>query len=139
MSRDASVTLEFAGAEHTFRLGIKAWEKIQEKCDVGPEELLKRFMDGSWRIQDVRETLRQGLIYGATPPLELVKVDRLLRAEFDDLPIMQFLPVAQAVAMAGIIGAPDEDKPPGEPGAGEGEAASPAVSSASETSTDAEP
>lgn len=112
MSRDASIALSFAGAEQTFRLGIKAWEKVQERCDAGPEELLRRYMDGSWRLHDVREVIRQGLIWGG--PADVAKVDKTLKAEFDDLPILQFVQLAQAIVMASLVGAPDEDDQPGE-------------------------
>lgn len=122
MSRDASVTLDFAGAEYTFRLGIAALQKVQEKCDAGPEELLKRYFNGDWRVQDVREVLRQGLISGG--PMDVNKVDILLRAEFDDLPMLQFVKLAQAVVMAALVGAPDEnDKDDDDTGEPEGEPA----------------
>lgn len=135
MSRDASIELEFGGASRVFRLTVvPAWEKVQEKCDAGPEELLRRYVSGTWRVHDVREVLRQALIHGG---LEVVKVDRLLKAEFDGLPLLQFVPVAQAVVMASLVGAPDEDGEPqkGELAAGEEETLSPAANSTSADST----
>lgn len=118
MSRDASIELEFAGETRVFRTGIKAWEKIQEKCDAGPEELLRRYLTGEWRVHDVREVFRQGLVWATTPPTDVGKVDKLLQAEFDGYPMLQFVKMAQSIVMAALIGAPDEDKPPGEPPAG---------------------
>jgi hypothetical protein len=133
MSRDASIELEFGGESRLFRTNISAWEKIQDKCDAGPEELLRRYVTGTWRVHDVREVYRQGLVWATRPPTDVVKVDRLLKAEFDDLPILQFVKGAQAITMAFLIGAPDEDEPPregasGEPEAGEAPPLSPAES-----------
>lgn len=141
MSRDASITLDFAGEERVFRLSIGRWRVVQEKCDAGPSELLRRYLTDSWRVDDLREVLRQGLIGGGGPNADVGKIDALLRREFDDLPLLPFVPVCQAIVMASLVGAPDEDEIAKDAGPGEGDAgageppASPAASSTSATST----
>lgn len=134
MSRSAEVTLAFAGEDRLFRLSIGPLRALQEKCDCGPMELLQRFASGSWRVDDLRETLLQGLKGGGMTDADAT---RLIRSNFDDQPYVGFVPVAQAVIMAAVVGAPDETL--GEP---EGEGPmnlSPEASSGSEASTDPEP
>lgn len=114
MSRAAEVEADFADGERLFRLPIGRWRAVQERCDAGPMELLRRYTDGSWRVDDLREVIRQGLIGGG---LAVAEADLLLRTNFDDLPLAQFVPLAQAVVMASVIGVADESSP-GEPRTG---------------------
>ena len=134
MTRTAEVTLAFAGEERLFRLPIGRLRALQEKTDCGPMELIQRFAAGSWRVDDLRETIHQGLIGGG---LAAPDAARLLKTDFDDLPLGQFVGTAQAIVLAAVVGAGDEDA--GEP---EGEAAtslSPEASSGSAASTEAAP
>lgn len=130
MSRTAEITLAFAGEERLFRLPIGRLRALQEKTDCGPMELIQRFAAGSWRVDDLRETIHQGLVGGGMAANEAAK---LLKNDFDDLPLGQFVSTAQAIVLAAVVGAGDEDL-----GEDQGEAAtspSPAQSSASEAST----
>lgn len=128
MSRGAEVTLAFAGEERAFRLPLGRLRAVQEKCDAGPMELLNRLYSGAWRVDDLREILLQGLIGGG---LDQAAATRLMRTAFDDLPLAQFVPLAQAVMGAAVVGAEDEPDV-GKPPAGEAEASpSPAPSSGS--------
>lgn len=91
MSRDGAITLPWGDDEEvTFRLGLRQWEKVQEKCDAGPPEIYRRLihvgaavtkgltlgqaamagMAGDWRIHDVREVIVQALIGGGRADLE---------------------------------------------------------------------
>lgn len=135
MSRSAEITLPFAGEDRTFRLPIGRLRALQEKCDAGPMELLSRFASGTWRVDDLRETLLQGLQGGGMASAD---ASRLLKSDFDDLPLQQFVSLCQGIVMACVIGAPDEDL--GEPkGEAEVTSPSPAPSSGSEPSTEPEP
>lgn len=136
MSRSAEVTLAFGGEDRIFRLPLGRLRALQEKTDAGPQTLLRRFFDGSWRVDDVRETLLQGLIGGGTAQPEATK---LINNYFDDLALEPFVPLAQMVMMAVLVGAEDEDDA-GEPeGANHPAPPSPTESSASQNSTDQEP
>lgn len=131
MSRAAEVELAFAGEDRMFRLPLGRLRALQEKCDAGPMELLGRYVQGNWRVDDVREAILQGLIGGG---MESGPATKLVQTNFDDLPIQQFIPLAQAVVMASVIGIGDE--PPGEPEAGADQTKpSPAASSVSPRST----
>lgn len=132
MSRAAETEVPFAGEMRLFRMRIGAQRAVQEKCDAGPMELLRRFGDGTWRVDDLREPIYQGLVDGG---MDQAKATQLLVSNFDDKPKMQFVPIARAVVAIGLVGVEDEDL--GE-NAGEGSEnhLSPDTSSGSPTSTD---
>lgn len=134
MSRAAEIRLAFGGEERLFRLPIGRLRALQEKTDCGPQELAERLFGNTWRVDDVRETILQGLIGGGATQAEAT---RLLGLYFDDLPIRQFVPLAIGVVMAALVGSEDE------PGEMAGEANQPTHSpegrSASQASTEPEP
>jgi hypothetical protein len=130
MSRGGDIALQFGGEERTFRLALGQWRKVQEKCDAGPAELLARLAPmfaarqqglkvsqmlthgllGTWRVDDVREVILQGLLGGEMPgpaAFELVK------AWVDERPIFENVELAYQIVMASVFGAEDE-KPVGE-------------------------
>jgi len=105
VSGSASVTLIWADGEYPFRLPIKQLEELQDKCDAGPSELYNRLEDGRWRVADLRETIRLGLIGGGMTPAEaFVKVRRYV----DERPLLESVPVARAVLLAALIGVPED-------------------------------
>lgn len=141
MSRDASTSFPWADrtAEeggYRFRLGIGESRELQEKTDCGLLYLLQqRVLAGAWRIDDLRETIRLGLIGGGLAPADaLVLVSRYV----DDRPWIESVQPAARILTAAVFGAPDEDKTddkregdddrPGKP--------SPAESSATRQSTE---
>nr|WP_314437615.1 gene transfer agent family protein [uncultured Brevundimonas sp.] len=106
MSRAAEFTTEFGGEDRIFRLPIGRLRAVQEKCDCGPMELLQRFLGGTYRIDDVREVILQGLIGGG---MDAPMAGRLVKSNFDDLPLQPFVMLAQGVIMAVLVGVEDED------------------------------
>lgn len=131
MGRSAEFMAEFGGEDRLFRLPIGRLRAVQEKCDAGPMELLQRFLNGTYRIDDVRETLLQGLVGGG---MNTADAARLMKSNFDDLPLTPFIVLAQGVMMAVLVGAEDETL--GEPeGEAEQKTPSPVESSASPAST----
>ena len=111
MSRDASVTLVFGDGEHLFRLPIGQIRELQEKTRAGPAHLLARLQSGEWFVDDIRETIRLGLIGGGAAPSEAY---RLTVAYVDGRPLLEAVPVALGVLIACLVGAGEED-PPGKP------------------------
>lgn len=110
MSRSARYTGVFGDGKHDFLLTIGALEELQEKCDAGPEELWNRVLSGSWRVADIRETIRLGLIGGGMEPIKaLVMVERYAK-EGNLSPLK---PLVASIIGAALVGAPDEDAPPG--------------------------
>lgn len=68
MSRDGSVELQWAGDVRRFRLGIDELLALQEKRDSGPFEIALRLRSNTWRLQDVQETIRLGLLGAEVEP-----------------------------------------------------------------------
>ncbi|OHV84155.1 gene transfer agent family protein [Rhizobium sp. LCM 4573] len=105
MSRDAAITLTWADGDFKFRLGWGELEELQEKTDAGPYVVLQRLHAGNWRMQDVSNVIRMGLIGGGVPPEEAIKK---VRYYVEQRPPMENLPFAIAILSAGLLGAPDE-------------------------------
>jgi hypothetical protein len=54
--------LVWVGGEHRFRLGLGELRALQKNCDAGPEQVFNRIRLGNWRVDDLIEVLRLGLI-----------------------------------------------------------------------------
>lgn len=106
MSRDASIALDWADGTYQFRLAWAQIAELQEKCNAGPFEILRRLSVGAWRVEDISNVLRLGLIGGGMEPVPALK---LVRLYVEARPPMENLLPAQAVMSAGLMGAPDED------------------------------
>jgi hypothetical protein len=105
MSRDASVELDFGDGTYTFRLAWGQLVNLQEACDAGPYVILERLMVGSWKMADVRETIRYGLIGGGQTPAQALK---MVREYVEARPPVENLLAARAILSAGLMGAPEE-------------------------------
>lgn len=114
MSRDASIELAFADGDYTFRLPWGKLAELQEKCNAGPYVVLRRLYDNTWRIEDISQVIRLGLIGGGTKPADALA---LVRRYVEERPPLENVMLAQAILSAGLMGAPEEKV-----GEGEGEA-----------------
>lgn len=107
MSLKTEVRLDFAGERRSFDLSpIGCIRRLQDACDAGPNHIRTRLIDGTWRDHDLRETLVQGLVGGG---LSQRDAQALIEKWVDPEPKVQFLPIAQAVLLAWLVGAEDED------------------------------
>lgn len=106
MSRDATIRLEWADGEYVFRLAWGQLAKLQEECDAGPYTILTRLYNGAWRIEDISNVIRWGLIGGG---LDAPKALKLTRTYVEGRPPTESLMFAQAILAAGCMGAPEED------------------------------
>lgn len=113
MSRSAKITLEWADGEYDFRLGIGELKELQEKTRriknavgdfqyFGPMKLYEMLTNGEWNVEDVRETLRIGLIGAEMAPIEAM---RLVRRYVDEVPDWTVnCKVAANVVAAAVLG-----------------------------------
>lgn len=108
--RDARITMDWADGTYTFRLAWAELAELQEQCDAGPFVILDRLQTRQWRIQDVSNVIRLGLIGGGMEPVKALK---LVRSYVEARPPMENVIYASGILSAGLMGAPDE--PPGEP------------------------
>lgn len=106
-NRNGIVTADFGDGEYAFRLAIGQLEELQEKTDAGPYVVLRRLFDGTWRVADIRETIRLGLIGGGLEPLKALN---LVRRYIDDRGSwLASASIAQAILGASLSGAPEEE------------------------------
>jgi hypothetical protein len=103
MSRDGSIELQWAGDLRKFRLGIDELIALQDKRDAGPQEIATRFLQKTWRVQDITETLRLGLIGGGCEP-------RLAQRLIDEQAVPGKLAGSAMVAFAVILSAIQGDE-----------------------------
>jgi hypothetical protein len=112
MSRTGKIDLAWADqagpgpdGKYPFRLGIGQLEELQEKCGVGPPKIAWRLGTSEWRVADVRETLRLGLI-GAGMAAD--QAATLVRRYASDGQLLENVLPALLVINAAIQGTPDE-------------------------------
>ncbi|MCQ0987547.1 gene transfer agent family protein [Jiella marina] len=105
MSRTSRAELACWDSEYVFQLRLGELRLLQEKCDAGPQHLYQRLGDGTWRVDDVRETLRLGLI-GAG--MEQQKALDAITRHVDTVPWLENVPTARAVLAAVLVGVEDE-------------------------------
>lgn len=105
--RDARFTEFFGDDYYDFRLPYGLLLELQEKTEVGPLALLRRLESGDWKIQDVAETIRLGLIGGGKVPAEAFK---LVKRYVHERPPMENVVLAKGILLIALVGAPEEDK-----------------------------
>jgi hypothetical protein len=69
MSSDGSITRAWGDGEHRFRLRIGELRELEAKREAGAFEIYSRLASGSWRVDDIVEVLRLGLIGGGVAPV----------------------------------------------------------------------
>lgn len=104
-----TLELTWGDGEHRFRLPIGQLRELQDKCSAGPQRILMRLSSMDWRIEDVREVIRLGLIGGGKTPSD---AHMLVVRYVDERPLMESRLPAQAILMKALIGDPDDQ--PGE-------------------------
>lgn len=124
--RDATVTFDWGDGTHSFRLAWGQLAELQEKCDAGPYVVLQRLHSGEWRVEDISNIIRLGLIGGGLEPSPALK---LTRAYVESRPPMESLIPAQVILSAALMGAPEE-------AVGEDDAANPEESSLTSSQTE---
>ena len=105
MTRSAEVTFFWADDEHSFALKWGQLIELQEKCDAGPYVILERLAANAWRMEDISEIIRLGLIGGGMPPVPALK---LVKRYVKDRPPVESVQPAQVILAAALVGAPEE-------------------------------
>lgn len=102
---DALVELIWGDGPNRFALHIGQLRELQAKCDAGPQRILHRLSTIDWLVDDIRETIRLGLIGGGKTPSEAYA---LVVHYVDERPPLESRLVAQAVLMQALVGVPDD-------------------------------
>lgn len=133
MSATGKIGFEWGDGFHEFRLPIAQLLELQEKCDAGPGEIYGRLVGGTWRVQDLTETIRLGLVGGGQSPVEAMM---LVRRYVHARPLQESVQPAQMILLASLVGVPDDEPETGTPeGKETGETTMPAGVSPQDVST----
>jgi hypothetical protein len=106
MTEDEFIELIWGDGAHKFALTMNGLRELQEKTGSGPLALALRLSDSTWKIDDIRETVRLGLIGGGKTPAESTD---LVRKYVDARPIAENLPAATAIIGFALFGRKVED------------------------------
>ena len=127
------ITLNWVGGEHAFRLRLGEIRALQDNCNAGPEELLTRIQLHCYRVDDLNEIIRLGLI--GAEEMKRQEATSFVMNLVEKHPIVAFKMTAHAILSAALLGITDD--PVGEP-QGVDETTAP-ESGVSPKSTDPEP
>lgn len=58
----AAITKTWPAGEHSFRLGIGELRGVEQRCEAGCAVVLSRLLGQAWKVDDVLQPLRLGLI-----------------------------------------------------------------------------
>lgn len=120
--RDARLRgIVFADGEYDFRLGWGQLVELQELTNAGPHFVLNRLHSGEWRVEDIAEVIRLGLL-GADETMKPSVASTLVKRYVKERPLMENHTLAVVILTAALVGA-------GEEPVGEQEAANPTVQS----------
>ncbi|MBX4992288.1 hypothetical protein ABID08_000719 [Rhizobium binae] len=107
-----SESIVWPGGEHSFRLGIGELRAIEQRSDAGCAVVLMRLLGQQWKIDDVIQPIRLGLIGGGMPEREAqTALDKAL-----DVASLYSLAVTAADILRRFIMWETDDQPGGEPG-----------------------
>lgn len=136
MSANGTRTIIWAGGEDQFCLAkVGLILDLEAKCDAGIAAIMTRLGSGSWRLSDVREPIRLGLIGGG---MSADKAMQAVRNHVDDNPLTSSVLLAYSIIEAVMVGVLDDPvgKPSGEDDLGKAGPAE-ATQTGSTTKTDA--
>lgn len=131
------INLHFADGEYRFALGLAQIQELQEKCNAGIGAIYARVLQGrvagdigvghpgyaAYRHEDLRETVRQGLIGGGEGLVDgqevkvsTLRANQLVERYLEALPLKEQWDLAAAVLFAKVEGyAPDGEVEAEEP------------------------
>lgn len=106
MSRDGTLQLSWPDQSRTYRLKLGELRQLEEKCGLGPFEILVALQNGRWKVDHVFDTVRLGMIGGGARMDEALRICELT---IHDGTLAEAAVYAQAILHAAITGAPDEE------------------------------
>lgn len=106
--RDARLRgIVFADGEYDFRLGWGQLVELQELCDAGPHFILNRLHSGEWKMEDISEIIRLGLL-GADDEMKPSVATTLVRRYVKERPPLENHTLAVVILTAALMGSPEE-------------------------------
>ena len=95
------ITLQWPGGEHQFSLDWAQLRALESIADIGPLALLQSIQTGNWKLDDLLNTIRLGLI-GAG--MDTVEAKRAVSAAAELHPPAAFVQTAILALAAGVMG-----------------------------------
>ena len=107
MSATGTKTIAWIGGEDDFCIAkVGLLLELEEKCGAGIAAIMRRLEDGTWKLNDLRETIRLGLIGGGKTPAEaMVAVKR----HVDERPLAEGVLLAYEIIAAAMVGVQGDD------------------------------
>lgn len=81
MNNQGEVIVTWGDNDYCFRLTVAGLIELEQKCDAPFSTVWHRVVSGQYGINDIRETIRLGLIGGNMAPADALK---LVRRQIDD-------------------------------------------------------
>jgi Phage tail tube protein, GTA-gp10 len=132
--RPCRIFRAWADGEYWFALPVGMIRELEAKRDAGCIKILRRFGDGDWRFDDIREAIRCGAIGGGD--LNPAQVTARMKTYVDSRPQLEWAELAREILECSLIGPPGETFPKSVAAAETSEATAAATdASASPTST----
>lgn len=113
--RNSRLDLTWADGDYSFQLKWGQIAELQDRTNAGPYHVLNRLYDGTWKIEDISNIVRLGLIGGGMSPVTALN---LTRTYVEERPLLENHPIAVVILKAALVGVDDEP-------VGESEAANP--------------
>lgn len=101
MNHSGAVELDFGDETYSFRLTVTGAIELETKCDAPIAVIIGRVNQGAYKLNDLRETIRLGLIGGGMKPVEALK---LVRSYVDERPLAESVPIARAILFGLMFG-----------------------------------
>lgn len=101
MSTKGGIELDWAEGTFSFRLVMSGIIELEEKCGAPIADIVTRVNAGRYSFNDVRETIRLGLIGGGMPKLDALK---MVRRHVDDCPLADNSIIARAILLGVLFG-----------------------------------
>ncbi|WP_180982422.1 gene transfer agent family protein [Methylocella silvestris] len=129
MSEEALSTAVYrtlGGRDYRFQLRLGEMRELERLCNAGIGAIWRRMAMLEFRVDDLRETIRLGLIGGGTPEPE---AEAIVRFSIDARPVNDYFDLALAIIKAMFEGVRPK-KPDGTDQSGVPETSAPSMSSA---------
>jgi len=107
MAVNGEIELAWADGQHKFNIArVGQILELEEKCGSGLSEVFSRLREGKWKLNDIRETIRLGLIGAGEDPLKALA---LITRYVDQRPLVESVQVAIVIVMAALVGVPGDE------------------------------
>jgi len=100
----ALIELDFGDGRYPFKLGMQEAASLEADMEKGIFQTLNEIKTGAWRLKDLREIIRWGLIGGGMSPTEAVKK---VQTYVDQRPADENCALAMVIVGAALFGSPE--------------------------------